>query len=155
MYYCNNESIMTDGQYDLLKEFIEDKYPDNEAIQEGHTECLVAVDKKKVALPYSMMSMDKIKPDSNALPKFKKKYNKPKQYVLSSKEDGISALYSTEGDEPKLYTRGNGRVGQDISHAIPYLKLPKEKGITIRGELQMRKDKFEKNGVKNSQILEI
>ena len=144
MYYCNNESIMTDGQYDLLKEFIEDKYPDNEAIQEGHTECLVAVDKKKVALPYSMMSMDKIKPDSNALPKFKKKYNKPKQYVLSSKEDGISALYSTEGDEPKLYTRGNGRVGQDISHAIPYLKLPKEKGITIRGELQMRKDKFEK-----------
>ena len=39
MYYCNNESIMTDGQYDLLKEFIEEKYPDNEAIHEGHTQC--------------------------------------------------------------------------------------------------------------------
>ena len=63
---------------------------------------------------------------------------------MSSKEDGISALYSTEGDEPKLYTRGNGRIGQDISHAIPHLKLPKTKGITILGELQMRKDKFEK-----------
>ncbi len=73
MYYCNSKSIMTDGQYDLLKEFIEEKYPDNEAIQEGHTQCAVAVDKKKVALPYSMMSMDKIKPDSNALPKFKSK----------------------------------------------------------------------------------
>ena len=144
MYYCNNSSVMTDGQYDLLKEFIEEKYPDNEAIHEGHTQCSVAVEKKKIALPYAMMSMDKIKPDSKALERYKKRYNKPKRYVLSSKEDGISALYSTEGDEPKLYTRGNGRVGQDISHAIPYLKLPKEKGITIRGELQMTKDKFKK-----------
>ena len=144
MYYCNSNSVMTDSQYDLLKEFIEEKYPDNEAIQEGHTECSVSVEKKKIALPYAMMSMDKIKPDSKALERYKKKYNNPKQYVLSSKEDGISALYSTEGEEPKLYTRGNGRVGQDISHAIPFLKLPKEKGITIRGELQMKKDKFDK-----------
>ena len=75
-----------------------------------------------------MMSMDKIKPDSKALPRYKKKYNKPKKYVRSAKLDGISAMYTTEGEEPKLYTRGNGRLGQDISHAIKYLKLPTEKG---------------------------
>ena len=144
MYYCNDKSILTDGQYDILKEYIEELFPDNEAIQEGHTQCNLTVDKKKVALPYPMMSMDKIKPDTKALGKYKKTYFKPKKYVRSAKLDGISALYTTEGEEPQLLTRGNGKVGQDISHAIKYLDLPKEKGITIRGELLMSKDNFKK-----------
>ena len=46
-YYCNNKSLMSDEEYDILKEFIEDKYPNNLAIQEGHTQCSVAVEKKK------------------------------------------------------------------------------------------------------------
>ena len=54
-------------------------------------------------------------------------------------------MYTTEKDEPKLFTRGNGKVGQDISHAIPYLNLPTKKNITIRGELIMTKKKFNKN----------
>ena len=41
-------------------------------------------------------------------------------------------MYSTEGEEPKLFTRGNGKIGQDISHAIKYLQLPEVKDITIR-----------------------
>ena len=142
-YYCNSKSVMTDEQYDILKEFIEEKFPSNEAIKEGHTQCSVAVEKRKATLPYEMWSMDKIKPDSNAVTNWLKKYKGP--YALSAKLDGISALYTTEGDEPKLYTRGNGRVGQDISHAIPYLNLPEQSGITMRGELIMTKTKFETN----------
>lgn len=142
-YYCNNESVMTDEQYDILKEFIEERFPENEAIKEGHTQCSVAVEKKKATLPYEMWSMDKIKPDSNAVANWLKRYNGP--FVLSAKLDGISVLYTTEEDEPKMYTRGNGRVGQDISHAIQYLNLPSEKNITIRGELIMTKNKFQKN----------
>ena len=140
-YYCNNKSVMTDEQYDILKDYIEEKYPDNTAANEGHTTC--SVEKKKAKLPYEMWSMDKIKPDSNAVVNWLKKYKGP--FVLSAKLDGISALYSTEGKEPKLYTRGNGKVGQDISHAIEYLDLPTKKGITIRGELLMKKDTFKKN----------
>jgi len=84
--------------------------------------------------------MDKIKPDTNALPKWKLKYKGP--YVLSAKLDGISGLYSTENGEEKLYTRGNGSVGQDISHLIPYLRLPKTPDMTIRGEIIMKKSTF-------------
>ena len=62
--------------------------------------------------------------------------------MLSSKLDGVSGLYSTEGDKPKLYTRGNGIEGQDVSHLIPYLKLPKTKDIVIRGEFIVPKDVF-------------
>ena len=34
-YYCNDKPIMSDGEYDMLKEFIESTYPNNKAIKEG------------------------------------------------------------------------------------------------------------------------
>ena len=95
----------------------------------------------KVNLPYPMGSMDKIKPDTNALSSWTSKYSGP--YVLSCKLDGVSGLYTTEGKEPKLYTRGDGKVGQNISHIIPFLRLPKAKGITIRGEFIIPKALFD------------
>jgi NAD-dependent DNA ligase len=52
-------------------------------------------------------------------------------------------MFSTEGPKPKLYTRGDGTVGQDISALIPKLKLPKDKkDIVIRGEFIIPKAVF-------------
>ena len=140
-YYCNNKPIMTDNEYDILREYTMKKHPKNKAALEGHTECNVAVEKSKVELPYQMWSMDKIKPDTGALAKWMHKYSGP--YTLSCKLDGVSGLYSTEGESPKLYTRGNGIVGQDVSHMIPYLQLPKTKDIVIRGEFIIPKKRFQ------------
>jgi NAD-dependent DNA ligase len=92
-------------------------------------------------LPYQMWSMDKIKPDTDVLTKWTKKFKGP--YVISCKVDGVSGLYTTEGPEPKLYTRGDGTTGQDVSHIIPYLKLPTQKNITIRGEFIITKALFQ------------
>ena len=142
-YYCNNQPIMTDNEYDVLREYTLEKYPANAAAQEGHTESLCADaqgEKSKVTLPYEMWSMDKIKPDTAALDKWKQTYKGP--YVLSCKLDGVSGLYSTEGPKPKLYTRGNGTVGQDISHFLPYFNLPRIKNITLRGEFIIKKEVF-------------
>lgn len=142
-YYCNDASIMTDGQYDLLKEYVEEMFPDNEVVKEGHTSCDIAVDKKKVVLPYEMWSMDKLK-DEKAIQNKLNKYKGP--YVLSTKMDGISVLYYAEGNyktNPQLYTRGNGKKGQDITHLLPYLNLPKLSDVTIRGELIIKKAVFQ------------
>jgi len=136
--YYNQEPLMTDNEYDIVKEFIEQKFPSNPAI----VEVGAPVEKNKVSLPYHMGSMDKIKPDTNALPTWVKKYKGP--YILSCKLDGVSGLYTTEGNVPKLYTRGDGKVGQDISHLIPYLRLPKKQGIVVRGEFIIAKAIFEK-----------
>ena len=87
-----------------------------------------------------MWSMDKIKADTKELNKFKQKYKGP--YVISCKLDGVSALYTTEGDTPKLYTRGDGKYGQTIDHLIPYLKLPTDKNITLRGEIIIKENSF-------------
>ncbi len=135
--YYNSTPILTDNEFDVIKDFISNKYPANEDIFEVGAE----VERNKVKLPYEMWSMDKIKPDTNALDNWEKKYSGP--YVLSCKIDGVSGLYTTEGAEPKLYTRGDGIVGQDVSYLIPYLHLPREKGIVVRGEFIMSKKDFE------------
>jgi len=140
-YYCNQKPLMSDNEYDVLREFTLEKYPNNKIAKEGHAACNLEVEKNKVKLPYEMWSMDKIKPDTDALAKWTAKYKGP--YVLSCKLDGVSGMYSTEGPVPKLYTRGNGTVGQDVSHMIPYLQLPTEAGIVIRGEFIIPKDRFD------------
>lgn len=132
-FHTLGSPIMTDAEYDILYEYIETKY-------KKPAEIGAPVEKNKVVLPYEMASMDKIKPDTGALVKWKSKYYGP--YVLSCKLDGVSGMYSTEGDVPKLYTRGDGKVGQDISHLIPKLRLPKEKGLVIRGEFVIPKKVF-------------
>ena len=135
--YYNQQPFLTDNEYDIIKEFIETKYPNNQAIHEIGAQ----VERNKVTLPYYMGSMDKIKPDTDALSIWLSKYHGP--YVITCKLDGVSGLYTTEGSKPKLYTRGDGKVGQDISHLIPHLRLPKTKNLVIRGEFIIPKLVFE------------
>jgi NAD-dependent DNA ligase len=135
--YYNFEPVITDNQYDIIKEYTNNKFPSNMAVTEIGSDVI----RNKAQLPYEMASMDKIKPDTGALNEWAKKYKGP--YVLSCKLDGVSGLYTTEGEQPKLYTRGNGTVGQDISYLIPHLKLPKTQGIAIRGEFVILKSVFE------------
>ena len=136
--YYNKEPILTDNEFDILKEYTQRKYPDNTTIDEIGAPIS---GKSKVTLPYEMASMDKIKPDSNSLPSWITKYKGP--YVLSCKLDGISGMYVCEKGIKKLYTRGNGTVGQDISHLIKVLGLPKTEGYAIRGEFIIPKQVFD------------
>lgn len=136
-YYCNDKPIMTDAEYDMLKEFMEDKFPNNKTIKEGHSSCNVAIQKNKIELPFEMWSMDKEK-TVKGVKKRLKKYKG--DFVISAKVDGISILYS---NQTFLATRGNGKVGQDISYMLPYLNLPKTDGV-FRGELIIKKSVFEK-----------
>jgi len=139
-YYNTKKSLITDNEYDILREYIIGKYPDNTIVKNIGA----PITKNKVILPYNMPSMDKIKPDTNALSNWMTKYKG--DYVLSCKLDGVSGMYSTEGEVPKLYTRGDGKVGQDVSHLLRVLNLPQKKtgeqGIVVRGEFIIPKNVF-------------
>jgi len=142
-YYNSKAPLMTDNEYDIVREYAEKKYPDNETIKQIGA----PIEKNKVTLPYNMPSMDKIKPDTNALFNWMEKYKGP--YVLSCKLDGVSGMYSTEGNDgsdkivPTLYTRGDGKVGQDVTHVLRVLKLPLEPGYVVRGEFIIPKKVFD------------
>ena len=136
VYYNSKDVLLSDNEYDIIKEYIMSKYPEDQVVLNVGA----PIGKNKVKLPYEMWSMDKIKPDTNALTNWKTKYQGP--YLLSCKLDGVSGLYTTEGSVPKLYTRGDGKVGQDISHLLPVLKLPTRKGLVVRGEFIIPKEIF-------------
>ena len=150
--YRKNKGVISDSLYDILKEYIEKKYPNVKEVNQIGFDPIV---KNKAKLPYFMGSMNKMKPSTGEIDKWKKNY--PSHYVISCKLDGISALYVSENN--KLYTRGNGVEGQDISYMIPYLNIPnfKDEGfknIVVRGELIMSKENFTKyKSYKNSRNL--
>lgn len=140
-YYNTGESLVSDELFDILKNILSSRDPTNSFL----TEVGAPITKNEVKLPFNMASLDKIKPDTDVLDSWKKRYLGP--YVLSDKLDGVSALlYKNKGY--KLYTRGNGVKGQDISHIIPYvfdndvLFDSMEEGTAIRGELIISKKNF-------------
>ena len=99
--YRNSAPLISDNEYDIIQDYVKNTYPNNPIL--NVIGC--SVKKNKVNLPYFMGSMDKIKPDTNALNKWTKKYTGP--YVLSGKLDGVSGLFTTIGNQSKtVYARG-------------------------------------------------
>jgi len=140
-YYNDSISLITDNEYDILENFYKTKW--NEEVDIGAAAAAATKEtKNKVALPFEMASMNKIKPDSNALEQWTKKWSGP--YVLSCKLDGVSGLYTcNDKGEHHLYTRGDGHIGQNISHLIKPLGLPSlPRGAAIRGEFILPKQVF-------------
>ena len=111
-YYYNDDEIVPDSIYDILKEYIETRFPNNIAIKMIGA----PVKKNKTQLPYEMWSMDKIKPDTGAMDRWKAKY--PGNKVISGKLDGVSGLLYKEDGLVSLYTRGDGKKGQNISYLL-------------------------------------
>ena len=135
--YYNDESMMTDNEYDIIKEHFERKFPSNMLLHNIGA----PIKKNKVVLPYFMASMDKIKPTTNALYSWMQEYKGP--YVVSCKLDGVSGMYIKDGINRHLYTRGDGRIGQDVSHLLRTLELPNIKDVVVRGEFILSKQTFD------------
>ena len=144
-FYNQGESTFSDEDYDRLREHYGSKYgADSQAVVAPHTLC-AKVGKSKVKLPFFLASMDKIKPDKHNLDSWRAKYKG--RVCVSDKLDGISGLVVKTGAGKRLYTRGDGSVGQDISHMIPMIQIgeiPDLLEYVVRGELIVRKDDYEK-----------
>ena len=123
-YYIDGISLISDDLYDHIKEELRKTDSSNPILKD------IGVSKiYKTKLPYYMGSMDKIKNDEKTLNNWLKKYN-GNGYVLSDKLDGISALLVLDNDNiSKLYTRGDGETGKDISYLINFIKGLPDKSI--------------------------
>jgi len=144
-YYNKGEKPFHDNIYDIIKERLE-KFNKNHPILKHVGAVIAKTDKRKVKLPCWMGSMDKIKSDKDTISKWKNLYNG--DVVISDKLDGNSGLlkYDAEGGV-RLYTRGNGMEGLDISHIVPFVRnIPLKidmKEALVRGELIISKVDFE------------
>lgn len=145
VYYNTGESLVDDQTFDILKDTLEERDPKNPFLNEVGA----PVERLKVQLPYPMSSLSKIKPEKDTLTAWLKKYKGP--YVVSDKLDGTSAQYYKESaNNFKLYSRGDGIEGQDITHLIPFVIQKSVKteaipvGTSIRGEIIISKNDFKK-----------
>jgi DNA ligase (NAD+) len=143
-YYNTGEDPgLNDYQYDMLKEILVKRDP-------GYTPPIgskIRTGDNKITLPFWLGSMNKLKPEDESELKRWIDRNKSNEYIIEDKLDGISCLLSINNGKIKLYTRGDGVVGSDISYLAPYFKnipdIRDIKDLILRGELIMNYHTFQ------------
>lgn len=156
-YYTLDKPSITDQEYDrylgeLLR--IEEKHPewkrtDSPTIRVGGE---VIDGFQKVVHEIPMLSLSNVFTESDIVlfdERIRKVVDNP-TYVCELKIDGLSvSLLYKDGKLVRGATRGNGVIGEDITHnvktirSIP-LQLKEKVNIEVRGEIYMSKASFEK-----------
>lgn len=140
-FFNTGQPLFTDDIYDVIKQYLRKQDPKNAYLKTVGAE----IELNKEKLPFYMGSLDKIKDNESELIKWKNKYEG--NYVISEKLDGISCLLYHDKGNTKLYTRGDGYNGQNITHILPYLDIDLSKissKIAIRGELIISRNNWKK-----------
>ena len=163
-YYVNDNPTLSDNEYDsLMDELIklEEKYPQlkqsNSPTTKVGNEVIAAFN--KVTHPTPMFSLadvfneDEVR-DFDA--KVCKEVSNP-EYVCELKMDGLAvSLIYKEGKFVSAATRGNGVIGEDITHNVRTIKklpltLHKKVDLEVRGEIYMNKKVFNELNEKRKQ----
>ena len=156
-YYTLDNPTITDQEYDRYMEELqrlEEEYPQYKKI-DSPTQRVgseVISEFKKVTHEIPMLSLGDIFNEDEIIEfdeKVKKVVPNPK-YVAELKIDGLSvSLLYRNGELVRAATRGDGVVGEDITHNaktikdIP-LRIKKPIDIEVRGEIYMSKASFKK-----------
>lgn len=156
-YYTNDNPTITDQEYDDYYhelEKLEQQYP--ELIREDSPTKRVGgkiIDEfKKVSHEIPMMSLGDIFSEDEIFEfdqRIKKTISNP-TYVCELKIDGLSvSLLYENGKLIRGATRGNGIIGEDITHNVETIKsiplvINDKRKIEVRGEIYMPKKSFNK-----------
>lgn len=150
-YYIDNNSIMSDSDYDTIVAEIQQYYKDNNLENRGPTAKVgssLSSMFNKVEHKVPMLSLGNTY-SVDELYDFLSKLNFP-EIVLEQKIDGLSChLTYKDGKLVQAVTRGDGKVGEDVTEnvlASPLIikELPEKINIEIRGEVYIGKDDFKK-----------
>ena len=144
VYYNSDSQLISDHQYDIFYEALIATHP-GERKKVGTR---VREKNIKVVLPYWMGSLDK-KKDQKTISRWEEAATGTTDFLISEKLDGLSLLLEYKKGVVKLYTRGDGKVGSDVSHLYHHLNLPlrnldKTAIYAIRGELIISREKFKR-----------
>ena len=148
-YYVDGLEIMSNFEYDkLYDELVELEKTSgiiysNSVTQNVGYEVVNKLAKEKH--PSKMLSLDKTK-DRNEL----KKWLGSQKGVLSFKLDGLTIVaHYQNGELQKAVTRGNGTIGEIITHNAKFFKglpsrIPFKDELIVRGEALMNYTEFER-----------
>ena len=130
---------ITDAIYDKLEDTLRELSPSSPVLKAIGSK--MANKKIMVKLPVPMPSLHKTKPGT--VEQWLSRHKGP--YNVSLKVDGASIeLVYEPGKTVKVFTRGDGTEGGDISFLAPYLKIPQRlpMRLVVRGEAVMEEATF-------------
>ena len=126
-YYNTGQPIMSDEEYDELRDKLEEMSPNHPFLKTVGAAPRGAT----VRLPFCMPSLQKIKPGTGTVEKFAARNT---TFVASDKLDGLSALW--DSTKKVVYLRGDGEEGVDIRQFVPYIQgLVSDTACVVRGEI--------------------
>lgn len=131
-YYYKDDPILSDSEYDKLREEYIKEYGDLETVP-GKTN---TNDFSRFVHSYKILSLDKVKYDN--VDELEKELSRLSPIVIEPKIDGLTVVSYPTGE---FVTRGNGEEGEVLKHFIPELK--NETNHVIRGEAFLTFDAFE------------
>lgn len=160
-YYDDDISEITDFEYDILMvelRNLEKEFPQfvsgnsltqkvGGTVKKGFTEVVHEVPLQSLQ---DVFSFEEVEEFDKKIQKQAEDYGKLTKYVVETKIDGLSASLKYEnGVFIQGATRGNGLVGEDVTHNLTTIKtIPKKLNepinITVRGEVFISKTDFEK-----------
>ncbi|MFW6318657.1 MAG: NAD-dependent DNA ligase LigA [Bacillota bacterium] len=154
-YHVLDKPTISDVEYDkLLRELIdlEDTHPEYKT-QDSPTQRVggkILDEFEKVEHTIPMLSLsnafseDELKDFDTRVKKLAEEFT----YVVEAKIDGLAASLTYEdGQFVRAATRGNGSVGEDVTHNVKTIKsvpltLDNDDSIEVRGEIYMNKAAF-------------
>jgi len=156
-YYTLDNPSITDQEYDSLMDELIKLETNNPSLVRADSPTVriggeVISEFKKVTHEVPMMSLGDIFNEEELIDfdeKVKKVVSNP-EYVCELKIDGLSvSLIYENGKLVRAATRGDGTVGEDITHNVRTIKnvplsLPEDIDIEVRGEIYMPLSSFEK-----------
>ena len=148
-YYNDSISKVSDHEYDILFDELKKLEEETEVVMTNSPTHTVGYEVKsglkKVKHSHPMLSLDKTKSVDDL-----KKFASGKDCLLMCKMDGLSILLTYEkGDLVKAETRGNGEIGEDVTHNAKVFKnIPLHINYThhleVEGEAIITYDDFQK-----------
>jgi DNA ligase (NAD+) len=136
-YYNTGKSLMSDADYDKLKDKLRKLDPNNTIFTKVGAK--VEAHRSEVKLNMHMGSQNK----ANTEEEFFKWYNKTgEQVVISDKQDGSSMeIVYKDGKLNRVSSRGDGITGLDLTqNALLWSNLPKT--VNINGQLIVRAEAY-------------
>lgn len=140
--YYNGDTIMSDATFDRNKERLVKLAPDHPFLAEVGAKPRGTSPLSKVEHSIPMGSLDNVK-NKEEFHKWSKPLG-PAPFVCQPKMDGVSIeLVYEEGHLVRAVTRGDGKVGEDVTHTMSKAniksELPVAVSCSIRGEAMLTK----------------
>ena len=140
-YHNNGHPVMTDAEYDSELERLRRLSPAHPFL--SVVGAPVPAGSPSVMLPVIMGSQEKVRAGEDGLERWMKRdaVARSKKFVVSEKLDGLSALFIRKEHSTKLYLRGDGVKGVNVSRALTRVNVMGEGGadVIVRGELVLGK----------------